>query len=46
MAYGYDVVKKFNANGEPIRRDRKINEKQDIWAKQRPRNFVIQAYSL
>lgn len=27
-AYGYDVVKKFDANGEPIRGDRTINEFQ------------------
>ncbi len=27
-AYGYDVVKKFDANGEPIRGDRTINEAQ------------------
>ncbi len=26
--YGYDVVKKFDANGEPIRGDRTINELQ------------------
>ena len=25
-AYGYDVVKKFSANGEPVRGDRTINE--------------------
>nr|WP_313665934.1 recombinase family protein [Brucella intermedia] len=27
-SYGYDVVKKFDANGEPIRGDRTINEAQ------------------
>jgi site-specific DNA recombinase len=27
-AYGYDVVKKFDANGEPVRGDRTINELQ------------------
>ncbi|WGR63730.1 recombinase family protein (plasmid) [Paracoccus ferrooxidans] len=27
-AYGYDVVKKFDANGEPIRGDRTVNEFQ------------------
>ncbi len=28
LTYGYDVVKKFDSNGEPIRGDRTINEKQ------------------
>jgi site-specific DNA recombinase len=27
-AYGYDVVKKFDANGEPVRGDRSVNELQ------------------
>ncbi|WP_109614973.1 recombinase family protein [Pseudaminobacter salicylatoxidans] len=27
-AYGYDVVKKFDSNGEPVRGDRTINEAQ------------------
>ena len=27
-SYGYDVVKKFDANGEPVRGDRTINEAQ------------------
>ena len=28
IAYGYNVVKKFDANGEPLRGDREINEEQ------------------
>ena len=28
IAYGFDVVKKFNAGGEPIRGDREINKEQ------------------
>lgn len=28
IAYGYDVVKKFTGDGEPIRGDREINEEQ------------------
>jgi site-specific DNA recombinase len=28
LAYGYDVVKKFDAKGEPVRGERQINESQ------------------
>ncbi|MCB9978538.1 MAG: recombinase family protein [Rhodospirillales bacterium] len=36
LTYGYDVVKKYDANGEPVRGERKINPElriveQDLW---------------
>jgi site-specific DNA recombinase len=41
LCYGYDVVKRFNSEGEPIRGERKINEAEAIIVRRIFREFAL-----
>jgi DNA invertase Pin-like site-specific DNA recombinase len=40
VCYGYDIVKSFDANGEPVRGDRTINEAEAAIVRRIFREFV------